>query len=427
MNLTKLPKELVYRYKTSIDDFDIDDDSTVDGIVYSHLVSFPLIVPRGWDKEKLILTMFNDAYYLTNIIIIDNRILLHIHSWVEYFQNQWDDDQIVSAIFGVVEFYLRNTNDLPNHISLLLPKLLMECYSCLDWKNRSIISFGKQLKPTQPLPSDHFQNVNINNELLRYHTFKGSVDWGAVTNNFEINEIVRVVSVLGKNVIDQRLLLNDIISIYNSSDQSKDYDHYQMMNILKDTLDKEGILLTKKQLSEKKKNNEELFEEISAKLFDLGNATMYATFDKNGKPCVISNRSKHSRSTEENKEIEALRMEIDKWKKAYENELKKNDCNEPEYAFNGVTNNKCFTKAKMGLLIYTIASISDGPIPVKKNLAPIISAITGFQQISVERAIAYAGFKKQDIDAVADLFQEAMPNFAAEIRKQVIKSANKRK
>ena len=34
MNLTKLPKELVYRYKTSIDDFDIDDDSTVDGIVY---------------------------------------------------------------------------------------------------------------------------------------------------------------------------------------------------------------------------------------------------------------------------------------------------------------------------------------------------------------------------------------------------------
>lgn len=236
MNLTKLPKELVYRYKTSIDDFDIDDDSTVDGIVYSHLVSFPLIVPRGWDKEKLILTMFNDAYYLTNIIIIDNRILLHIHSWVEYFQNQWDDDQIVSAIFGVVEFYLRNTNDLPNHISLLLPKLLKECYSCLDWKNRSIISFGKQLKPTQPLPSDHFQNVNINNELLRYHTFKGSVDWGAVTNNFEINEIVRVVSVLGKNVIDQRLLLNDIISIYKSSDQSKDYDHYQMMNILNPTL-----------------------------------------------------------------------------------------------------------------------------------------------------------------------------------------------
>lgn len=92
--------------------------------------------------------------------------------------------------------------------------------------------------------------------------------------------------------------------------------------------------------------------------------------------------------------------------------------NAPEKAFTA-TGNDCFTKAKMGLLIYTIASITDGPTPTKNQLVPIISAIGGWEETSVNSEMKKAGFNQKDIDAVAKVFESAMPKFASEIRKQI--------
>lgn len=89
-----------------------------------------------------------------------------------------------------------------------------------------------------------------------------------------------------------------------------------------------------------------------------------------------------------------------------------------EQAFNA-TGKECFTKAKMGLLVYTISSLTDGDIPVKAKLVPIIAAIGGWEDISVMSEMKKGGFKKEDIDTVADLFKDVMPNFSEKIRKQI--------
>ncbi|MGC8000868.1 hypothetical protein, partial [Salmonella enterica] len=82
MDLTKLPQELIFFEKRSLDDFEIDNDLSSDGILYNRIVNIPLTVPLGWDKEKLLLDIFNDAYYLTTIIILDDRFSLHTHAWI---------------------------------------------------------------------------------------------------------------------------------------------------------------------------------------------------------------------------------------------------------------------------------------------------------------------------------------------------------
>ena len=112
--------------------------------------------------------------------------------------------------------------------------------------------------------------------------------------------------------------------------------------------------------------------------------------------------------------------EIDKWHSLYESALMETSVTDGtgEIAFKGASN-KCFTKAQMCLLIYTVASIKDGPIPVKKKLVPIITAISGYEETSVDSEIRKGGFRKNDIETVARIFEEAMPNLAAEIRKQV--------
>ena len=90
-----------------------------------------------------------------------------------------------------------------------------------------------------------------------------------------------------------------------------------------------------------------------------------------------------------------------------------------EKAFNAVTGNECFSKAKIGLLIYSIASLTDGPTPIKAQLVPIIAAIGGWEEKSVNSEMKKAGFNPSDIDAVAKVFENAMPRFADEIKKQI--------
>ena len=153
-------------------------------------------------------------------------------------------------------------------------------------------------------------------------------------------------------------------------------------------------------------------------------------------------------------EIDQLRIKCYEWKQKYEEAFKKEaeiikaqseiinlrkerdelmrKCEmapdkEPEVAFNAVTRNKCFTKAKMGLLIYTIASITDGPLPKKADLVPIISEIGGWQDTSVSSEMKKAGFSQNDINHVASLFENAMPTFADKIKNLTARKKNEKK
>ena len=56
-----------------------------------------------------------------------------------------------------------------------------------------------------------------------------------------------------------------------------------------------------------------------------------------------------------------------------------------------------------------------------------ISAIGGWEPTSVGAEMKKAGFNQSDIDAVAKLFEDAMPNFAAEIKKQIPRQTKSRK
>lgn len=121
-------------------------------------------------------------------------------------------------------------------------------------------------------------------------------------------------------------------------------------------------------------------------------------------------------------QLSQLRQECDEWKHKYEELYNE----KPEVAFN-TTGKECFTKAKMGLLIYTIASLKDGPTPIKTKLVPIISAIGGWEPTSVGTEMKKGGFNKSDIEDVAKLFEDAMPNLAAEIKKQIPRQTKSKK
>jgi hypothetical protein len=201
------------------------------------------------------------------------------------------------------------------------------------------------------------------------------VDWVKETDNFDLNTISELVENIGKSKKEKKIVIK---AIYDAMEKTGEMYKipYSVDGLLNDLY---------------KKYDESSSENTKALL----------------------------------QQIEDLKDEINKL--AAENAaIKENLKEEPESAFN-TNGNKCFTKAKMGLLIHTIASITDGPIPVKAQLVPIISAIGGWEATSVSSEIRKAGFKQIDIDAVAELFEDAMPKFAAEIKKQIPRQSKTKK
>lgn len=447
MDLTKLPQELIFFEKRSLDDFEIDNDLSSDGILYNRIVNIPLTVPLGWDKEKLLLDIFNDAYYLTTIIILDDRFSLHTHAWINFYDLKWNDDLIVSVILGMVEYYIKYTTDLPHHACKAADDLI-EDYKRTKAANAGIgIDIFKKCRgPHDLIHRDHFQTINFTNGLLRYNTFTGNVKWGPVSKNFEINDVIRLVRILGKDLQGQRLVLSDIYRDLKLDENSAfcSQELYELMGILEYQLNTTGELLNKKKLLEaykeekerqqeyfqaemdaladsnfesQKKKYEDEINDLNAQLTRMANEK--ATLEKNNYDLVT--REEHHRNEKDRARAEKQKLidEIATLK------LQQQD-NEPERAFNA-TGNECFTKAKMGVLIYTIASLKDGPTPIKARLVSIISAIGGWEPTSVGTEMKKAGFNQSDIDAVAKLFEDAMPNFATEIKKQIPRKPKSKK
>jgi hypothetical protein len=262
-------------------------------------------------------------------------------------------------------------------------------------------------EPQERKVAGFYEGQAITNE------WASQVDWVKETNNFDLNTISELVKNIGKSKKEKKIVIK---AIYDAMEEIGEmykipYSVDGLLNDLYKKYDENGRGL----LPSVDTN------ELSPELISLFKRKMEE---------YIADKQNNNESSSENsdallQQIEDLKAEINKL--AAENAaIKENLKEEPESAFN-TTGNNCFTKAKMGLLIHTIASITDGPIPVKAQLVPIISAIGGWEATSVNSEMKKAGFKQTDINAVAELFENAMPNFAAEIKKQIARPPKTKK
>ena len=403
MDLTKLPQELIFFHKQSIDDYDIDNESSVDGILYEYLIGQSFTVPFGWDKEKLILTMFNDANYLSTIIILDERFSLHTHSWIEYYSIQWNDDSIVAVILRMVKFYLSYTTDLPSHVEKAV-NILISDHSKLKEAKASGIAMDTHLmftSPTHTISRGHFKILSIGNELLRYDTFKGSVNWAPITNNYNINDIIRVTRILGKDIQDQVSLIYNIYNSFQSSEYENNRELDELISIFKSHLVDKGKLLSKKELIEEYKKEQEIKQEIEQ---EIANSYFQQT----------DNCEELKQQYEE--QIDVLKKEIKQLTE--ENALlnEQLEVKEPVPAFNAQTQMPCLTNTQMGILMRGVALMIEKPVPGKTTIGEVVENISGYKATTVNQNMKGA-HRNADKEAVAKAIESKYPKLAAKIRK----------
>ena len=87
MDYTEFPRELIYKEKASLkDDFGVSNEMTIEHRFYEGLLKRPSI-KECFKKRETILRIFNNAYYLCTLILMDEDPRLTIDKYREIAEN----------------------------------------------------------------------------------------------------------------------------------------------------------------------------------------------------------------------------------------------------------------------------------------------------------------------------------------------------
>lgn len=86
MDYTEFPRELIYKEKASLKDFGVSNETTIEHRFYEGLLKRPSI-KDCFKKRETILRIFNNAYYLCTLILMDEDPRLNIDFYREKAEN----------------------------------------------------------------------------------------------------------------------------------------------------------------------------------------------------------------------------------------------------------------------------------------------------------------------------------------------------
>lgn len=204
MNFTTIPRSLVYRERKRLEDFGIHKSNQLNTELYE-LLKLDLKATLGNSEySKLFKTLFNEAYYLCTIILMDRDAIMHFREYVDailighslpgVYKERFR--KIVCAICYVyLEDMAKSLDDI-----FTIRRHLRSC----SYEYMPIIDATTGIK--RPQESD-FQPVELTDELL------SKVDWKEVTDNYDFVKSESILRTLGRNSFEKKRL---VLSIYSS-------------------------------------------------------------------------------------------------------------------------------------------------------------------------------------------------------------------
>ena len=441
MDYTTVYRPLIYKDREDIDDFPVDetDDAeyiTMESVFMEKLESRPFI-KESYNAPELILKIYNNARYITTLIYSENHPQHYLRKYLKitekYSQDTIMSNHVMQATMALVVNYLLHylgdfyygskivkaiIDNFKDWDAKGTPEGKHDFYDLLIERTSETDKYPRWATDDGDFSRRDMKAVVHDIDIDPYHII-ADMDYiiretfGYYAGDPECPQILKTVKVLMNNFERSKKIIEEVRDMLDDAYQKlkKAYPHaglkweddipaaLQTPNFAAD------VELLLGQIDDLKDKMKQLAREKTA--LEKKNNDLV---EKEG-----SNRVIMSRVLAEKHELE------DKLHK-----IKNDEYVTPEKAFTA-SGNECFTKAKMGLLIYTIASITDGPTPIKKQLVPIISAIGGWEDTSVNSEIKKAGFNQKDIDAVAKVFESTMPKFATEIRKQIPRKLKNKK
>ena len=204
MNFTKIPRSLIYEDRRSLEDFDIRKEELLNGAMYKLLRRHLYADYTLSNYKVLILQMFNEAYYLCTMFLLDKNADANFRDYIEavmidspYPSNI--TDMCRRIIYAMCYEYLKMIAPRIHEVRTIKRHLRNCSYEYMPL----FAETADSIHPTE----GEFRPVDLTDDLL------SKVDWDTVTNGYDNEILTFILESLGHTKIEKQAL---IISIYSS-------------------------------------------------------------------------------------------------------------------------------------------------------------------------------------------------------------------
>lgn len=187
-----LIRELLYKEKT-LDDFDIDSDSSIFKTFMECLFNCDAIKLTEKYVDKNITDMFNDACYICTIALIFKRPFLNLGVFREIAYgktNNSTNELRANAVLSMVYYLLKITCELNERTKELMNTINNHLRECSPNSNKTYYEFFNKCDSLNiKLQEGYFKPVIITKELLDSHNFR----WKRITSGYNKNKLESLV------------------------------------------------------------------------------------------------------------------------------------------------------------------------------------------------------------------------------------------
>lgn len=224
MDYTSLPKELIYKERTNLEDFGVDDKPSLNNFIYEHLFN---AYYREHDFEGLALRIFNCSYYICTMALAEKRPEIRFGAYLFEASSSYYSVSYKNIVLAIVllQFWARRW-DMPGHRISRFAKLIENELREKDYDN---IFKGFFYSITQKMQAagiyeikseDDFVPREINMRVLRDCDY----GWYEVFDKDE-ERVWGFISEIGKNEEEQKTIVaflrDELYSVFDNELEKK--------------------------------------------------------------------------------------------------------------------------------------------------------------------------------------------------------------
>lgn len=224
MDYTSLPKELIYKERTNLEDFGVDDKPSLNNFIYEHLFN---AYYREHDFEGLALRIFNCSYYICTMALAEKRPEIRFGAYLFEASSSYYSVSYKNLVLAIVllQFWARRW-DMPGHRISRLAKLIEKELREKDYDNIFKVFFYSITQEMQAAgiyeikSEDDFVPREINMRVLRDCDY----GWYEVFDKDE-ERVWGFISEIGKNEEEQKTIVaflrDELYSVFDNELEKK--------------------------------------------------------------------------------------------------------------------------------------------------------------------------------------------------------------
>jgi hypothetical protein len=235
MDYTKIPRPLFLKDRNDLDDFHVDDEESMLSQYFERLSQRPFIL-RSNDGVGTVLAIFNNAYYITKLVMKEKRPLLYIQKYLniasdDYLNKEWEYHVCPATMALVCNLLLWNESLYEHKWEIFIEKVQDQFR---DW---GMIGNEEGKEDFEELYIDSFSSVpdffifnkdflspSINDQTIQEtekFLSQHSSSWGQLTHDYNPDSINDLVSAVCHLEEEKNLL---VAAIQKEAQQKQAYN-----------------------------------------------------------------------------------------------------------------------------------------------------------------------------------------------------------